>query len=219
MRKARQSPWIAALVTVAALGNGCNIITPGAYILSGPPKAEAAYTLPPKKTVVVIDDTTNHMSRVAMRVEMGEAVAESLLEQDLVPEVISTRDAIAFMRRSDSAGNSMSIQRIGEALGVDQVVYVKVDQFSLVGSGIDRSPEAVALVKVIDVTSGQRLWPSAGAEAVRGTLIDINPELISTSAGRRELEDKLARDTGEEVAKLFYSHERRELGGRLGVKK
>jgi hypothetical protein len=209
----------AALILAVLAVTACNILIPASYIVEGPPKADAAFILPARKTVVVIDDMTNHMSRVAMRVEMGEAVGETLLEQDLVPEVISTRDAIAYMRRADSAGHSASIQRIGEGLGVDQVIYVKVDQFSLLGSGIDRSPEAIALVKVIDVTSGQRLWPAAGSEAVRGTLLDIDPDLVSTSAGRRELEDKLARETGEEVAKLFYAHERRELGGRLGVKK
>ncbi|MSR29353.1 MAG: hypothetical protein EXS03_07260 [Phycisphaerales bacterium] len=197
----------------------CNLLIPGIYLAEGPPKNDALYTLPHKKTVVIVDDTTNHMSRVAMRSEMGDAVAEVLLEQDLVPEVVATRDAITYARKTDSSGRASSIQRIGEALGVEQVVYVKVDQFSLVGTGIDRSPEAIVLVRVIDVTSGSRLWPSAGSEAVKGTLIDIEPSLTSTSAGRREIEDKLARETGEAIAKLFYAHERRELGGRLGVKK
>ena len=208
-----------ALTLAATALSGCNIILPASYIIEGPPKADAAYELPKKKTVIVVDDTTNHMSRVAMRATLGDAVAESLLQQDLVPEVISTRDAIALSRKTDTAGRSMSIQRLGESLGVEQVVYVKVDQFSLVGSGVDRSPEAIVLVKVIDVTSGSRLWPSAGSEAVRGQLLDIDPSLTSTSAGRREIEDKLAQETGEEVAKLFFAHERRELGGRLGVKK
>ncbi len=208
-----------SLACLVALTGACNILTPLVYIADGPPKADASYTLPEKKTVVIVDDTTNHMSRVAMRSTLGDTVGEQLLEQDLVPEVISTRDAIAVMRKSDSAGKPMSIQRIGEALGVDQVIYLKVDQFSLVGSGIDRSPEAIVLVKVIDVTSGARLWPNAGSEAVRGQLLDIEPSATSTSAGRREIEDKLAAETGVEVAKLFYKHERRELGGRLGVKK
>ena len=206
-------------VCIVPLVGACNILIPASYIVDGGPKADAAFTLPEKKTVVIVDDSTNHMSRVAMRSTLGDTVAEQLLEQDLVPEVISTRDAIAVMRKSDSAGHPMSIQRIGEALGVDQVIYLKIDQFSLVGSGIDRAPEAIVLVKVIDVTSGARLWPNAGSEAVRGQLLDIEPSATSTSAGRREIEDKLAAETGEEVAKLFYRHERRELGGRLGVKK
>jgi hypothetical protein len=75
------------------------------------------------------------------------------------------------------------------------------------------------LVKVIDAANGTRLWPSVGSQAVQSDLLDINPSLLETSAGRREIEEKLALQIGEDVARLFYEHPRRELGGRLGVKK
>ncbi len=210
---------IALALAACVCLTGCNILLPASYIAQGGPKAPAAYVLPAKRTAVIVDDRANRMSRVALRVEIGESVATELLENDVIPEAISTRDSVAYARRSDSAKQPISIQRIGEALGAEQVIFIEVDQFVLAGGSEQGGPEAVALLKVFDITSGTRLWPNAGSEAVQSFLRDIEPSLLQTSAGRREIEDKLAQQLGSDIAKLFYEHERRELGGRLGVKK
>ena len=216
-----QSRAIAIVVMCAAvlLVAGCNYLLPASYIIEGPPKAPAAFELPSKRTVVIVDDKINRMPRVALRVGIGDSVGTHLLENNVVPETITTRDAVALIRRMDTASKPISIQRICESLGAEQVVYVEIDDFNLSGGREEGGPEAVALVKVLDITNGSRLWPTAGSEAVQSSLQDINPSLIATSAGRREVEDKLAEKLGEDIAKLFYAHERRELGGRLGVKK
>ena len=216
-----QSRAIAIVVMCAAvlLVAGCNYLLPASYIIEGPPKAPAAFELPSKRTVVIVDDKINRMPRVALRVGIGDSVGTHLLENNVVPETITTRDAVALIRRMDTASKPISIQRICESLGAEQVVYVEIDDFNLSGGREEGGPEAVALVKVLDITNGSRLWPTAGSEAVQCSLQDINPSLITTSAGRREVEDKLAEKLGEDIAKLFYAHERRELGGRLGVKK
>jgi hypothetical protein len=212
---------IAIVVMCAAvlLVAGCNYLLPASYIIEGPPKAPAAFELPSKRTVVIVDDKINRMPRVALRVGIGDSVGTHLLENNVVPETITTRDAVALIRRMDTASKPVSIQRICESLGAEQVVYVEIDEFNLSGGRDEGGPEAVALIKVLDITNGSRLWPTAGSEAVQSSLQDINPSLIATSAGRREVEDKLAEKLGEDIAKLFYAHERRELGGRLGVKK
>ena len=204
---------------VVLLVAGCNYLLPASYIIEGPPKAPAAFELPSKRTVVIVDDKSNRMPRVALRVGIGDSVGTHLLENNVVPETITTRDAVALIRRMDTASKPVSIQRICESLGAEQVVYVEVDNFNLAGGRDEGGPEAVALVKVLDITNGSRLWPTSGSEAVQSSLQDINPSLITTSAGRREVEDKLAEKLGEDIAKLFYAHARRELGGRLGVKK
>ena len=210
---------IVVMCAAVLLVAGCNYLLPASYIIEGPPKAPAAFELPSKRTVVIVDDKINRMPRVALRVGIGDSVGTHLLENNVVPETITTRDAVALIRRMDTASKPVSIQRICESLGAEQVVYVEIDDFNLSGGREEGGPEAVALVKVLDITNGSRLWPTAGSEAVQSSLQDINPSLIATSAGRREVEDKLAEKLGEDIAKLFYAHERRELGGRLGVKK
>ncbi len=210
---------ISVICPAVLLVAGCNYLLPASYIIEGPPKSPAAFELPSKRTVVIVDDKINRMPRVALRVGIGDSVGTHLLENDVVPETITTRDAVALIRRMDTASKPVSIQRICESLGAEQVVYVEIDEFNLSGGREEGGPEAVALVKVLDIANGSRLWPTAGSEAVQSFLQDINPSLITTSAGRREVEDKLAEKLGEDIAKLFYAHERRELGGRLGVKK
>lgn len=197
----------------------CNILIPLNYAIEGPPKDPAVFELPSKRTVVIVDDKANRMTRVALRVEVGDSLGSELLANDVVAEVITTRDAVALIRRMDTASKPISIQRIAESLGAEQVVYVEIDEFVLSGGRGEGGPEAVALVKVLDITSGTRLWPNVGSEAVSTELQDINPSILETSAGRREIEDKLATQLGTDIAKYFYAHPRRELGGRLGVKK
>jgi len=198
---------------------GCNIIIPASYLIEGPPKIPAVFELPSKRTVVIVDDKANRMARVALRVEVGDSTGTELLANDVVAEVITTRDAVALIRRMDTASKPISIQRIAESLGAEQVIYVEIDEFVLAGGRSEGGPQAVALIKVLDITTGTRLWPSVGSEAVASELQDINPSILDTSAGRREIEDKLAAKLGSDIAKYFYAHPRRELGGRLGVKK
>lgn len=218
-QKQYRATAIVVMCAAVLLAAGCNYLLPASYIIEGPPKAPAAFELPSKRTVVIVDDKINRMPRVALRVGIGDSVGTHLLENNVVPETITTRDAVALIRRMDTASKPVSIQRICESLGAEQVVYVEIDEFNLSGGRDEGGPEAVALIKVLDITNGSRLWPTAGSEAVQSSLQDINPSLITTSAGRREVEDKLAEKLGEDIAKLFYAHERRELGGRLGVKK
>ena len=130
-----QSRAIAIVVMCAAvlLVAGCNYLLPANYIIEGPPKAPAAFELPSKRTVVIVDDKINRMPRVALRVGIGDSVGTHLLENNVVPETITTRDAVALIRRMDTASKPVSIQRICESLGAEQVVYVEIDEFNLSG--------------------------------------------------------------------------------------
>ena len=202
---------VALLAIGAVCASSCNYLIPISYLAEGPPKSPAAYELPSKRTVVVVDDRLNRMSRIQLRSEVGDSAGTELLENSVVPEVISTRDAIALIRRLDTASKPVSIQRVCESLGAEQVIYVEIDEFNLSGGREEGGPEAVALIKVIDVTNGVRLWPNAGSEAVQSFLKDIDPSIITTSAGRRELEDKLAVELGQDIGRLFYAHPRRRI--------
>lgn len=211
---------VVALLVAPLAFAGCNYLMPAAYIIEGPPKEPARYELPRRKTVVYVDDQANRMTRAALRVAVGEEVGTALLQQALVPEVVSTKDAVAYARKVDTSDKQVSIRKIGEAVGAEQVVYVNIEDYRISADGATPRPAAVVSVKVIDVGSGARLWPD-GTDAGERLIVrtrEMSTDLYSSSAGRRKVEDELAKQVGEDIAKLFYEHEKRELGGNLGIR-
>jgi hypothetical protein len=209
-----------AMLPPVLLAPGCNFLIPASYLIEGPPKEPARYELPRRKTVVYVDDRANRMTRAALRTAVGEEVGTLLLQQALVPEVISTRDAVAYARRVDTTDKHVSIRKIGEAVGAEQVIYVDIDEYRISADGATPRPAAIVNVKVIDVASGARLWPDGtdqGEQMVIRTR-EQSMELYNSSAGRRRVEDALAKQVAEDISKLFYEHEKRELGGNLGIR-
>lgn len=213
---------LAAAAGAALLSSGCNIIVPAAYILEGPPTVDAAFTLPPKRTVVFIDDTKNELPRTALRTLIGDTIAESLMAQGLVTEAIASAEAMQIARRRDTDAKKLSISQIGEECGAEIVIYVKIKSFLLTPDGTVPRPLADAEVKVLDIGSGVRLFPDPGGEErgfpVETQLREMNLDLYRSSAGRRQLEDQLAKTVAQDVAKVFYKHQKNELGGKLGVR-
>ncbi len=221
-RAAAMPVWLslgAALLAGLFVG-GCNYLIPAAYLIEGPPKEPARYELPRRKTVVYVDDRANRMTRAALRTAVGEEVGTLILQQALVPEVVSTKDAVAYARRADTSDKQVSIRKIGEAVGAEQVIYIDVDDYRISADGATPRPAAIVNVKVIDVGSGARLWPDGTDEGERMIVRtrEQSLELYNSSAGRRRVEDALAKQVAEDVSKLFYEHEKRELGGNLGIR-
>jgi hypothetical protein len=213
---------LAAALCAALLTASCNYIVPAAYIIDGPPSIDAQYTLPDRKTVVFVDDRTNILSRTQLRAVIGDKVATDLMKQGLVTETIASRDAIAIARKDETIDKPIPISEIGQRVGAETIIYVQIKDFSLAAPGGVPKPFAEATVKVIDVNGRSRLYPAPSeqfGQPVSTDMREVSEELYQSTAGRRQVEDQLAAEIGSEVAKLFYKHERKELGKNLGVRK
>jgi hypothetical protein len=220
----RQVPAIAAAISAAGAAllalvvpSGCNIVAPIAYAIEGPGTIEAEHTLAAVDTVVLVDDPRSRMPRLPLRVELGEAVGRILLREKLVPKVISTRDAVAFMRSNDRRSTPASVEAVAKAVGASQVVYIQVVEFSLRGQDGSPRPFSQVLVRVIDVGGRTRAYP---ADPPEGRLVlsqtrEASTELYATPSSRRVLEESLVAKAAVDVAKLFYKHDRVEFGENL----
>ena len=210
-----------SILLLAAVA-GCNIITPAAYIIEGPDSNEAQYTLPDRRTVIFVDDRQNKLARTQLRSIIGDRVATDLMRKDLVTETIASRDAIAVARREETAGKPLSIEDIGRKVGAEVVIYVQIGGFNLSEEGNVPRPNGYAMVKVIDVTERRRLFPSdpeqPGVE-VDSTMREVSMDLYNSPSGRRSIEEQLAENMGDRIAKVFYKHEKNELGKGTGVRK
>lgn len=213
---------LTALLAALVIAAGCNIIVPVAYLIEGPASNDAVFTLPgEKRTVVFVDDTRNDLPRTSLRTIIGDTVVTTLLDRSLVTQAIDSTDAMQVARRRDTDSKRLSIAEIGEEVGAEIVIYVKIDAFALTPDGVVPRPVGAAQVKVLDIGAGVRLFPEGGASEgfpVQTQLTEQDLDLYKSSAGRRQLEDALAKEMGRDIAKLFYKHEKKELGGRLGVR-
>ena len=213
---------ICSCVGLLFLAAGCNYLVPAAYIIDGPPSIDAKYDLPDRKTVVFVDDRTNILSRTQLRAVIGDKVAADLMKQGLITETIASRDALAMARKDETVDKPMPISEIGQRVGADMIIYVQIRDFKLADPGGDSLPSASASVKVIDVSGRSRLFPAPSeltGEPVATDMREVSADLYQSTSGRRQVEDLLAAEIGSEVAKLFYKHERKELGKNLGVRK
>jgi len=199
---------------------GCNIIVPAAYIIEGPPTIDAEFTLPDRRTVVFIDDTRNELPRTSLRTRMGDRVSTILLDDGLITRAIASTEAMQVARRFDTEAKRLSIWQVGEEIGAETVIHVKIVGFSLSPDGQTPRPVADAEVKVIDVAGMKRIFPEHGdiARPVNAQLREQSLDGYRSSAGRRQMEDLLADELGKAVANLFREHRKKELGERLGVR-
>jgi hypothetical protein len=211
----------AALLVAALAAGSCNILGPAAYLVYGPPRTDAVYKLTDRPTVVFVDDRANTIPRQSdgMCRTIADQVSRELMKKNVLTTTIRPGDAIGVARRYDRYGDVLSIDAIGEAVKAEQVIYVQMVDFSDTPDGVTPRPQAACEVKVIDVAGDTRLFPPADAaaptHAVRAALPFVDEELYSSSSGRLQIYRQLAEELGSQVAKLFYSHETKELGGQL----
>jgi hypothetical protein len=213
-RAARAAAALLALFPLAA----CNIITPIASVAAGPPTRDAEYRLGDRPTVVFVEDRANVLQRSSLRRVIGEKASEALMENKVVTRTISPQDALALARR-ETHDQPLAMDEIGRAVGAEQVVFVEMLSFHLSPDGYSPQPAASCRVKVIDVPNRQRLFPGAESDSEWRILNVAAGEAPSSmyrdQAARRRLQDMLADEVGDQVARLFYKHTPREVGERL----
>jgi len=195
---------------------GCNVAGPIYAFAEGPPTVEAQYVLPEESRVVVfIDDRANRLPRARLRTTIASRTTDLLFaEKQVVAEAIDPASAARLAAAEDLAGSLKSIDEIGRDVGADVVIYAVIDRFSLAEEGVPR-PVCVMRVKVIDVETGERLFPSDE----RGRPVVARMGFKSASAydadRLRTLDTTLAEFAGMRLAELFYEHEVNPLDGRL----
>ncbi len=202
---------------------GCNIGVPLLYLVDGPPKTDAAFKPADVPTVVFVDDRGNVMSRVALRSVIGDAVASELMANKVLKKTISTKDAVGYARSRESKSELLPIDAIGKAVSADQVIYVEMTSFTIGDPNSDSTPRAACQVRVVDVVNRQRTFPPGDDEDAKSypvsvQLRPIDPEMYRSSTSFRGLEEQLAAELSDAIAKLFYKHETRETGKNLGVR-
>ena len=199
---------------------GCAEI-PGfaSYVISGTPKTKARYTLEERPTLVIVDDPNNVLGDPNFPAVIGANAGFHLKEnKQLTPEQVVSQDHLSVL--AANMGDrylATPIDEIGRRLKAEQVIHVQVNAVNLQSDNTYYEPTAELEVKVIDVETGARLFPTdtpdiPGMELATkpGYRLRVEMKRQTVDETRRHAVPMLARSLAEriglQVAQVFYDH-------------
>ncbi|NLX06353.1 MAG: hypothetical protein GXY33_14540 [Phycisphaerae bacterium] len=200
-------PLVLGALLIGVLSSGCAnmalMFTPDMK-----PAVPAEFKLPAGKTAVLIDDYMISSTDAATREAIAQRTMQLLQENGAVRrDNAIDYSQVESLKKQGADGRLYSIQQLGRETGADLVIYVNLTQFDLQADPESPLilPAGRAQVKVMDVGTGERLWPidiAGRSVQVRGRREGdmLEPEK------RQEWTDQLADMLGAEVARLFYAY-------------
>ena len=210
------------LATLLSAAPGCEIF---GFFLNGlfPSKVKARYRLEDRPTLVLIDDPHNALEDPTLSDQIANQAASYLIQE----RVLSKTNAIppdglyALKTRLGRGYARTPIDRIGRSLNADQVIHILIKSTAVVDSPGLLRPTAIVQVKVIDATTGKRLYPAPDPENPaltvnnHHTVNSVMPHRGDSSGdpgvikeARRNLALRIARDT----ARIFFDYLPRQPG-------
>ena len=184
---------------------GCQVAGVVAHVV-GPPAVEPLY-VPAKTPMLVLAENYADPSASEVGAEQLERfVIDELRAHDVAP-IADCEKVWALRAAEPQQYRAKSIDQLGRIADAAQVLYINLR----VGSTyVGQSSEVYqgrgsALVRIVDVASGQTLWPVDGTEGYPITqdsqLVRARPGVNDASV-RRDVQRGLA----DQIAKLFYSY-------------
>jgi hypothetical protein len=185
--------------------SGCQVLGVLAYKVHGPPKVPAQY-VPAKKPMLVLVENYEHQSSVNAHADLlAHMLVKELGERKIAP-LVSLETLQALRDDKPAEFPKMSMASIGREVGADQILYVQLHRSDVtpMAGGNSLTGQTAASVKVVDVPSGDTLWPGgAGAEA--GYPVAAATKLGTNSgANVADVRQRMYAQLSHDIAKLFY---------------
>jgi hypothetical protein len=183
---------------------GCSILGVAAYKLRGPAPIPAEY-VPAKKPMLVLVENYEHQSSVNAHADLlGRMLMKDLDAKQVAPLV--SLDKLQELRDARPGEfRTMSMSAIGREVGAEQILYVQLhnsDVTPMSGSNT-LTGQSAASVKVVDVATGDTLWPGGGDEV--GYPVAAATRLGSDNGGNvQDVRQRMYFQLSNKIARLFY---------------
>lgn len=190
-------------LSLVAMLTGCNLIGAIAYKTAGPPTVYAQYKLLPRPTLVFADANEAGRASFADADALARFVERQLTDRAICPLV--TSDKALDLRGSNPNFGAWSVAEIGRKVGAEQVIYIDLTETRIsqvIGSRTQRA-FASAKVRVVEVSTGELLWPM---ESQQGFPVQFETPVTSLNDRLLPVEVRNAGLLGlaDRIGKLFY---------------
>jgi len=196
------------LIICAGMSTGCVQLASLWANISGGDWIDPEYKLGKGPLLLLLDDPNeDQLSDPRVYEEVHRIISANFLQYDVNKRVIPYEDWTR-MRQSESKYGKLSVREIGEKLGAEQILYMRIVRFVLQpepGAAVFQG-EFTVNVKVLS-TEGKRdirLWPKD--ESGRRVTVSTQPETADGDRTASDVSQDLAVKLGKEVAKLFFGH-------------
>ena len=194
------------LFWVLACCGGCLVVGAVLHKVFGPPAVAAKYAPPKEPTLVLVESKGNPSGGEFDADQVARSVGDELKKHEVGPLI--DPDKLASVRETDpDKFRGMSIVALGRAVGAKKVIYV-----DLVESGVDADASegsmhasATARVRVVDVESGDTVWPLDTAR--QGYELDAQVPYSSHTDRQTviAMHNAIITNISDQIAKLFYA--------------
>lgn len=200
---------LAVALLLVTLGSGCAAAGFAAYVLQPPPKVEAKYK-PTSRPIVVFVDSDHARGSGAQALAVRDSLASFIVEElqkNKVGEVVESYKVYDLRTSDPKAFKTMTVDEVGRRTGGEQIIYVDLKKVAVgetTGGKLLRG-ELVAIVKMVDATTGKTVWPdnlSEGYPLDLDTPFTMSDETTSVESMR----EGIARSAADQIAKLFYTY-------------
>jgi hypothetical protein len=206
IRAPRLLMLVVAISALAAVASGCSAPAAIMYKFMGPPPIPPKYVVPQTPLLLLVENAYSGAVAIPESDELATVIYGDLQDHKVAP-LIELARLHELRDASPQAFSKMSIAQIGQHLGAAQVLYLHVDQLDIEvpqGSEMVRVKVAVK-AKMIDVASALTVWPVSGDTEP----YDYETRLKRADATitRSSLNHQMLRDSGQEIARWFYSYQ------------
>lgn len=200
------TPLLVLAVAVALVG--CE--APGFFASAVPRKIPRQHELERVPTLVLVDDPNTLLGDPALKSVVAANVIAAMKTSKKSPELIDPSRLTTYEALQGERFGRLPIDRVGQALGAQQVVYVLIETAGMSRAPGLLQPSGTARVKVIDAATGKRLFPEAvsdGAEQVRGFPVPVKMQAEAADdpqfGNPHVLSRMFAERLGQEVGYVF----------------
>ena len=206
-RRTSRTPLLFILLLPLLASPGCVQFASAWANITGGDVIEPEFKLTQGPLLILIEDTRGDVSDPRAIHELHATIADIFSEFKVNRRVIPWEER-ERLERAEKGYAKLSIREIGEKLGADQVLYIRVEKFSLQsepGAPIFKG-EFIARVKVLGTKQERdvRLWPHEPT----GRRISVNTPPISSEGDKSasDVAKELAIKMGQAITEIFYEH-------------
>ncbi len=209
-----RSILLSLLLVSAFCLHGCGVLAYLGVAISGPEKVPALYEPPSgKKFLVFVDDLQHGTVHEPVKQELTRQLNRMLVDNDVADSIIPYDDLLDLITVTPKF-NRLAVNQVGQKLGADVILYVRVDKFSVKDDDI--SPlwhgQLKTTVRVVSARTSDpaevRMWPKDDPDGHRAEPVEIPPMADSSPGFGDAMARDMATQMADQIAKFFYEHEK-----------